>query len=201
MKEKVIPEDWGHPIIVRGEVEVKKIGGKKVVFPIRSFSRWAHRALMNFVLPAYASADCKAPISFTHPQIKDIDGNLRSWREDNYYGPMGRYHFCAKLQVGNDATPWDYDDYKLKGPKDEATAYSRRLDTTEENSSIKAEFQGLIQATNTYDIKETGLFGSFAIDPSTTFYFLVSRDVLPSPIPVEPFDVVVVYYRFTVGGT
>jgi hypothetical protein len=201
MKGKVIPEDWGHPIIVRGEVEVKKIGGKKVVFPIRSFSRWAHRALMNYVLPSLSSSLANSPIGFTHLQIKDTGGTLRTWYEAENGGYVLFHHFCRALQVGASDAAWDYDQYNLQNPKDFATAYSRRLDTTEEDSTIKAEFQGLIQASDSYDIKETGLIGNVHDSSAGRYPFLVSRDVLPSPIPVQPFDVVVVYYRFTVGGT
>jgi hypothetical protein len=200
MKRKVIPPEWGHPIWIRGEVEVKKVGGKKVVFPIRSFSRWAHRALMNYVLPNYASSITKAPLTFTHLPIKNLNGDLKGWYEAETTPAVSCFHFCGKLRVGASDTAWNYDQYNLQAPKDEASAYSRRLDTTEENSTIKAEFQGLIQATDTYDIKETGLIGVFYPPTGTTDYYLVSRDVLPAPIPVQPFDVVVVYYRFTVGG-
>ena len=200
MKRKVIPEEWGHPIIVRGEVEVRKIGGKKVVFPIRSFSRWAHRALMNYVLPNYASSYTRAPLTFTHLPIKNLNGELKSWYEVDTFAPVSCFYFCGKLMVGASDTAWSYDQYNLQLPKDEASAYSRRLDTTEEGSVVKAEFQGLIQASDTYDIKETGLIGAFYPTVGPIDYYLVSRDVLPSPIPVEPFDVVVVYYRFTVGG-
>jgi hypothetical protein len=201
VERKVIPPEWGHPIWIRGEVEVKKVGGKKVVFPIRSFSRWAHRALMNYVLPNYASSLTKAPLTFTHLPIKNLIGDLRGWNEAETTPPVSCFHFCGKLRVGASDAPWDYDQYNLQDPKDEASAYSRRLDTTEENNIVKAEFQGLIQASDTYNIKETGLIGVFYPSTGSTDYYLVSRDILPSPIPVEPFDVVVVYYRFTVGGT
>jgi hypothetical protein len=200
MEKKVIPEEWGHPIIVRGEVEVRKIGGKKVVFPIRSFSRWAHRALMNYVLPNYASGITKAPITFTHLPITNLNGESKGWGEGETSPPVSCFHFCGKLRVGASDAPWNYNQYNLQDPKDEASAYTRRLDTTEEDSTIKAEFQGLVQASDTYDIKETGLIGVFYPTTGPADYYLVSRDVLPAPIPVQPFDVVVVYYRFTVGG-
>jgi hypothetical protein len=196
----VIPSEWGHPVIMRGEVEVRKVGGKRVEFPIRSFSRWAHRALMNYILP---NSGNPAPFGYTHLQLKDKDGTLRDWYETGfaYAYHLKYYHFTNAIAVGDSDQAWSYDDYKLVSLKDWAASYNRRLDTTETDGSIKAEFQGTIQASSAYDIKEVGLFGAWAFTDSAVAQYLVSRDVLPSPISVAQNDVVVVYYRLTVGGT
>jgi hypothetical protein len=201
----VIPPEWGHPVIMRGEVEVRKVGGKKVEFPIRSFSRWAHRFLMNQVISETGN---DSPFAYTQLQIKDWDGNLRDM-PDNLDYRLGYYHFHNSIAVGDSNQAWSYQDYNLISLKDWAASYNRRLDTTETDSSIKIEFQGIIQASSTYNINEVGLFGNFIYGQhydGGNWYpdrakFLVSRDVLPSPISVAQNDVVVVYYRITVGGT
>jgi hypothetical protein len=196
----VIPSEWGHPVIMRGEVEVRKVGGKKVEFPIRSFSRWAHRALINYILPKH---NTDSPFGYTHLQLKDIYGNLQTWYEENFVNArhLSWYHFVSGLAVGDSNQTWSYDDYNLISLKDWAASYNPRLDTTETDGSIKAEFQGTVQASSTYDIKEVGLFGAAAYSFGSGFIYLVSRDVLPSPISVAQNDVVIVYYRLTVGGT
>jgi hypothetical protein len=193
----VIPPEWGHPVIMRGEVEVRKIGGKKVVFPIRSFSRWAHRFLMNQVL---SNCTHTAPFTYTHLPIKNINGNLNNWNETAEITPCD-FHFHKYIAVGSSNQAWNYDDYNLISLKDWAASYNRRLDTTETDGSIKAEFQGTVQASDNYDICEVGLYGNAVTTDKNNVTFLVSRDVLPSPISVAQNDVVVVYYRLTVGGT
>jgi hypothetical protein len=193
----VIPPEWGHPVIMRGEVEVRKVGEKKVEFPIRSFSRWAHRFLMNQVL-SVGSYD--SPFGYSHLQIKGDTGQLRDWTEA-YDWKAAYFHFHKKIGVGDSNQPWSYEDYNLISLKDWAASYNRRLDTTETDGSIKAEFQGTVQASSSYDIKEVGLFGNMVTTGPASVTFLVSRDVLPSPISVAQNDVVVVYYRITVGGT
>jgi hypothetical protein len=193
----VIPPEWGHPVIMRGEVEVRKVGGKKVEFPIRSFSRWAHRFLMNQVL---SIESYQSPFGYSHLGIKDESGVERDWRED-YDLKAAYFHFHNKIGVGDSDQAWSYEDYKLISPKDWAVSYNRRLDTTETDGSVKAEFQGTVQASSAYDIKEVGLFGNMIYYGPSFTVFLVSRDVLPSPVSVAQNDVVVVYYRITVGGT
>jgi uncharacterized protein (UPF0548 family) len=197
----VIPSEWGHPVIMRGEVEVRKVGGKKVLFPIRSFSKWAHRFLMNQVI---SGTGYDSYVSYTQLPLKDTEGTERGMEEAGAFSP-GYNHFHRNIAVGDSDQSWSYEDYNLKSLKDWAASYNRRLDTTETDGSIKIEFQGTVQASSAYDIKEVGLFGNFVYSGSPYYVyragFLVSRDVLPSPIPVEQNDVVVVYYRITVGGT
>jgi hypothetical protein len=200
MKKRVIPEEWGHPILMRGEVEVRKIGGKKVVFPIRSFSRWANRALMNQVMP-WGGPD--APFAYSHWQLKNPNGDLISpYCYENIYGYHATFaHFFNSIAVGDSAQAWSYDDYNLISLKDWAGNYSRRSDALEYDGYLKAEFQGSVQASSAYSIREVGLFGAFWRTAESHEKFLVSRDVLPSPISMEQSDVVVIFYRVTVGGT
>jgi hypothetical protein len=200
VKGKVIPPEWGHPVLLRGEVELRKVGGKKVAFPLRSFSRWANRALMNQVMP-WGGPD--APSAYSHWQLKNPNGDLIiPYYFQNIYGYRCTFaHFFNSIAVGDSDQPWSYDDYNLISLKDWAGNYFQRSDALEYDSYLKAEFQGSVQASNAYTIREVGLFGAFWTSADSHNKFLVSRDLLPSPISMEVGDVVVIYYRITVGGT
>jgi hypothetical protein len=141
-----------------------------------------------------------SPVTYTQLPLKDTTGGVWGMKEDGSF-PAGCLHFHNAIAVGNSDQSWSYDDYNLKSLKDWAVSYNRRLDTTETDNSIKVEFQGTVQASSAYDIKEVGLFGNIMPYNTGNAVFLVSRDVLPSPISVAQNDVVIVYYRITVGGT
>jgi hypothetical protein len=200
LERKIIPPEWGHPILVRGEVELRKVGGKKVAFPLRSFSRWANRALLNLVLP-YGGPD--APLGYSHLQLKNPNGELWTVYENyNIYGYHFSFtHFFNSIAVGDSNQIWSYDDYNLISLKDWAGNYNKRTDATEYDGYLRAEFQGSVAASSAYTIREVGLFGAFWLSPDNYGKFLVSRDVLPSPISMEQGDVVMIFYRVTVGGT
>jgi hypothetical protein len=152
---------------------------------------------MNQVLCA---STWNTPFSYTHLPLKEHGGTLKDWDETSST-PSVVFHFHRGIAVGDSNQAWSYDDCSLVSTKDWAASYNRRLNTTETDGSIKAEFQGTIQASSAYDIKEVGLYGNFQSPGGNNWLFLVSRDVLPSPISVQESDVVVVYYRITVGGT
>lgn len=192
------------------QLKILKNGEEKVYEKCHSFSRWANRWLMNSLTSNNIIGMVEvAKTGWTKLQLKDVNGVLSNWFEGynqaGYYHqqPQREYfHFIRTIAIGESDDAWSYDQYHLVAFKKWADTYTVKTDVTETDSSLYFELQGLFDITESFSIREVGLYGNclkaFPANDNQVI-FLVSRDVLSSPVPVSPGDTISVIYRLTVG--
>lgn len=191
-------------------LRVEKNGEEKINQKCHSFSRWANRWLINSLTSNnWCGQVLVATPGWTKYSIKDDTGNFRSWYEGSTYTapayslPIREYfHFIRDIAIGESGDSWDYDQYHLLGFKQWANTYTVKTPITETDSTYYFELQGIFDITESYSIREVGLYGNFPSGYAANENqrrFLVSRDVLSSSVPVSPGDTISVIYRLTVG--
>lgn len=185
-----------------------------------SLTRWARRFLINMLVKDVKleapGATLNTPfVRFTCLPIKSWEGYMREWSDGivNLSKPpndalllplVGRFNFMVMAMIGKSDQPESPDDYNLINPGDPPISALRKQDILEDGVSYSCELQTNFQVTDTYEVKETGLLGSFCFYESDTApcrygNFLVSRDLVTPPLPVTPGDIVIVVYRLVVG--
>lgn len=142
-------------------------------------TRWALRSMYSFITTVNTS-------------IKDETGTIRTFR-----GDYALKRWSYKIAIGLDSTPTSYEDYKLGAKERETTAITvTALTETDSSGQFDIRYDFLIEAEKTY--YEFGLFG-VAYDGSTTYPFLVSRDVVSGGVPVPANSYLTVIYRVVLG--
>jgi hypothetical protein len=182
---------------LKAEVEFELLrGGKRVLHRkqrCRSFTKWFKRIIAD------AMTLCGRTY-FTNLSITDVAGSTVA--PFAYYSvPLYWYHIHVVdgIGIGTSDTPFDYTQNELIQKLMDATGLTRSVDTQDYDSSVRFELTGTFNIQQEADIKETGLYGKLARDSSNTNRFLVSRDVLSTPIHVVPTDVLIVRYRITIS--
>jgi len=178
---------------VKAEISVRLIRGDKEIlnqtFPCRSFTLWFKRFLANFLTGTGIRG-------FSNRPVKDITNTDRTMGYQ--YGVAGNYA-THNMAIGDSSAHFEWTQYHLQGFKMWATGLTRSVDVTDEPPSVIFELTGTFQITESFEVKETGLFGQLTDTVGTVRTFLVSRDILASPIPVIPGDVLIVRYRFVIS--
>jgi len=133
---------------------------------------------------------------FTPLPIRCVDG------ADRYMGASEYIYFfyiTKNIAIGTSDVPFDYSDYDLKSKLMDATGLTKSIDLQDYNTSVRFELTGTFNIATETDVKETGLYGTFKAESGGEYTFLVSRDVLTTPIHVVPGDVLIVRYRITIS--
>jgi hypothetical protein len=189
MEEIMLVPKLGYEVIqVRNGKIIKRIQS-----PCHSYTRWFIRKLCNATLYEYI-----------------MDNRLKYKTED--YDSVGtlltdkeaKEIQVSKIAVGASNRAFSLDDYKLYDKRMEVLRSQTDLWTeisppTESGNTCYWEVQAKFNITDEWDIWETGLFAFMLMEDGYYRYFLLARDVLPSPFHVVPGDIVFVRYKCTVG--
>jgi hypothetical protein len=183
---------------LRGEVEIRRIreGKEDLVFrqPMRSFTRW----FRHFVVDFFTGMGTKG---FNLLPVPPVTGELYYpyWNDYIY-----KYHIIDHIGIGNRGDPFDPNQTNLVGFIMYETGKTVSVQTGDNNGATLFELTGTFQITFSDTIRETGLYGICYMmqDPQHVIgwrNFLVSRDVLSTPVGVKLGDVLIVRYRISVS--
>jgi hypothetical protein len=182
---------------LKAEIEFELLrGGKRVLHRkhrCRSFTKWFKRIIAD------AMTYCGRSY-FSNLPVTDVEGNTVSpctYYENNLY--WYHLHIVDNIAIGTSDAPFDWTQRELGQKLMDATGMTRSIDTEDYDTSVRFELTGTFNITQEADIKETGLYGRLARSYINTNRFLVSRDVLSTPIHVVPTDVLIVRYRITIS--
>jgi hypothetical protein len=142
--------------------------------------RWAMRSLYAF-------------LTQTNVTVKDETGAFKTLRAD-----LNPRKWSYKIAVGLDSVAPTVDNFKLGAKEREATDITVTALTEQDSTAqfeIKKDF--LIEDDKTF--YEFGLFG-IASDGTSTYSFLVSRDVVTVGVTVPANSFLTVIYRVILGG-
>jgi hypothetical protein len=132
---------------------------------------------------------------FTLLKLVDING-AEHGIGDTY--AIKETYIIDNIAIGTSDEPFDYTQYNLLGFYAWATGLVKSKDNQDFDTSTLFEITGTFDITQNVTVKETGLYGRTYDVGAVLVRFLVSRDVLPSPIDLYPGDVLIVRYRVTV---
>jgi len=133
---------------------------------------------------------------FSRLPITCLDGVNRDMSYDFI---LYEYFITTNIAIGTSDTPFDYTQYELQSKLMDATGLTKSIDLQDYNTSVRFELTGTFNVAVEADVKETGLYGQFVATDRNDYKFLVSRDVLTTPIHVLPNDVLIVRYRITIS--
>jgi hypothetical protein len=178
---------------LRAELECDLLRNGKTIQVLRqnceSFTKWFKR----FVGDVFTGAGYRG---FSRLDVKDVNGKLSTPGYNQYL----YYHYIVKgMAIGTSNTPFDPEQYELQAKLMDATGLTKSIDLQDYDTSVKFELTGTFNINVETDINETGLYGTYRDEGGTDHVFLVSRDVLTTPIHVVPGDVLIVRYRITIS--
>jgi hypothetical protein len=153
---------------------------KEIVKENDPLTRWALRSLY-------------ADITGANTEVKDESGVLKG-----FIGFYATNRWTVKIAIGLDNTEPSFEDYKLLNKEREVSPIATPVLTEENTTAIfEAKYDFSIDTEKTY--YEFGLFG-IGYDGSTTYFFLVSRDVVSEGITVPANAILRVVYRIILGS-
>jgi hypothetical protein len=178
------------------ECELKRNGKTVKVHKqdCQSFTRHFKRLVADIFTGMERKGFTSLPITFTdgtqQKPYSTANGSGHSWTwMDTVTG----------IAIGTSDAPFDYTQYELQRKFMDATGLTKSMDVQDYDTSVRFELTATFNINAETDVKEIGLYGSTVIDYYTTKKYLVSRDVLTTPIHVVQGDVLIVRYRITIS--
>jgi hypothetical protein len=182
----------------QGEIEIRRIrnGREDLVLkqPMRSFTRWFKHFIVDFMTGMGTKGFNLLPVPPTTGEL------YYPFNNDYIY----KYHIIDHVGIGNRGDAFDPNQTNLAGFLMYETGKTVSIQTGDTDGTTLFELAATFQITFTDTIRETGLYGICYMmqDPQHVIgwrNFLVSRDVLSSPVDVSPGDVLIVRYRISVS--
>jgi len=157
---------------------------EKRVQKCKSFTRWAKRNI-------YANLRKDSIV------IRDLTGVDFTYASSGF--DIVHYHWREDIKIGSNNSPFDFEQHALLGEVTlEVIQAISTTGYTEEDGTGYWESSKIWTADMAVDIWETGLVGRFIETGGGTRAFLITRDVLPSPVSLAVGDVIKVVYRIRI---
>jgi hypothetical protein len=182
---------------LKAELECELLRNGKTVQVLKqdcqSFTKWFKHGLSAVLTTAGRRGWANVPIR----DISGVDQTLYWYTEYQDYGTW--FDVVENIGIGTSDAPFDYTQHQLQSLLMYATGLTKSIDCQDWDSSVRFEITGTFNIQTEADVKETALYGKAIKGYHDYFTYMVSRDILSSPIHVIPGDVLIVRYRITIS--